>query len=167
MLVVRRTCHEIAVASCLSFHPPSVLRQRLHSPAMRPLPRLEGERKSGAIRDTYFAPRPTRRRAGRRGGGAAASEALPLGRDRDGGSRDRHLCAAPVPDCHRGDGGQGPQAGAVRRSRAAAHGKRRLTAGIRSVRPGNRTGRSAPVTSRLQAGKVCVCRLLSRVREEA
>jgi four helix bundle protein len=55
---VLRACHEITIASCLSFRPPSALRQRLHSPAMRPLPRLEGERKSGAMRKTYFVPCP-------------------------------------------------------------------------------------------------------------
>lgn len=58
MLSNVRPYHEISIASCLSFRPSSVLRQRLHSLAMRPLPRLEDERKSSAICITYFVPCP-------------------------------------------------------------------------------------------------------------
>jgi len=47
--------------SCLSFCPFSSLRQWLHNPAMRPLPRLENEQKSFAILDDYFSPSPLAR----------------------------------------------------------------------------------------------------------
>ena len=69
-----RACHKISIASCLSFRPPSALRQRLHSPAMRPLPRLEGERKSGVICNAYFVPCP--KSAAARTGRGARCDAL-------------------------------------------------------------------------------------------
>jgi hypothetical protein len=55
-----RNATEITSPSGLPYRPSSVLRQQLHSPAMRLLSRLEYERLCGASWSTYFVRIPKR-----------------------------------------------------------------------------------------------------------